>query len=79
MSERGANVVLLAPALVPRTPGVANTAEIEAQGGEAGPDAGTGDRHDDRILHVPAIERVGVADDDPRPGSGRQGQGGLKR
>ena len=54
--------------------GPAHAAEVEAQSGQPEPGAHLLDADDDGVVHVPAVERMGMADDDTggRPGGDRQ-------
>ena len=76
--QRGPDVVLLTPPLVPGPPGAPDPAKVEAKGGQALPLAGPGRRGDDRAVHVAPVPGVRVAEDDPTRGLFREGQGSLQ-
>ena len=78
MLEAGAQVVLLAPALVVPAGGGADAAEVEAQGGQAPVRTGLGHAGDDGTVHVTAIEGMGMADDHAPPGPLRHREAGLQ-
>ena len=78
MTHRRPDVVLLATALVPGSGGAANSAEIEAECCQVGARAGLDGRDHHGAIHVAAIERMGVSDDDPGARSRVDGQGALQ-
>src|SRR5207245_7371620 len=64
--ERGPRVVLLGAAAAVSPARSAHAAEVEAQGGEPEVGAHLLDADHDGVVHVAPVERMGMADDDPR-------------
>ncbi len=69
--ERRLGVALLGPALVVRAGGCAHAAEVEAAGGESKGEGHLGRADDHGVVHVAAVERMGVADGDAGCSAGR--------
>src|SRR5262245_27313112 len=77
VTERRLGVLLLTPASVVSSGRPPHAAEIEPQGGKIEGGTHLLEPHDDWVVHVAAVQRMGVADDDSRPRSGGDGETGL--
>jgi hypothetical protein len=62
-----------------RPAGRADPSEIEAQRGQAAPLGNLGGADHDGVVHVPPVERVGMAQDEPGGRAARGGETPLER